>query len=126
MAAEGRIGEPQCFRLGGDHARVVDELLRAQRLDLLLEPGGGEAGKFQHRLDVDIAGVEEQPAAGRVGARLGMLVEQRMQRIKSDAGGAEIGREIDQPEEVGEIPVSPVAMRAHAVELHGERPQSRF
>ncbi len=81
---------------------------------------GGDVGEF---LDVDIERIEKQPAVRRIGAAIGRtVVEQGMQRIETDAVGAQLTGEPDQRFEIGKIPDSPVARRADAVKLDRQQP----
>ena len=45
-----------------------------------------------------------------------------MQRVEPDAGGAERRRELDEPREIAEIAVPPVAPRVQRVKLNGQHP----
>ncbi len=101
-------------------AAIIDQLSIPKRLDLPLQPGRRKAGKFRNRLHVDIERIEKEAAVRRIGRRV--VIEQRMQRIEADAGGAEFASKVDQAGEIGEIAVAPIAPRAHAIELHCQRP----
>ena len=102
---------------------IVDEVLFPERFDVALEFRPRCLRKFGNGLDVDVERIEEMPAVGKIRAGLlGPVVEQGMQRIESDRRGAVRGGDVDQVCEVREITVAPVAARADAVELHGDRP----
>ena len=63
-------------------ALIVDNVLPAQALDLLFQAGGLQAGKFRHRLHVDVERIEEQTAVRRVGTGVRRpVVEQSVQRV---------------------------------------------
>src|SRR4029078_11097298 len=49
-----------------------------------------------------------------------------MQRVESDRVRTAIGSDIDQGREIGEIAVAPIALRAHAVTLHSNSPDTCF
>ena len=93
--AERLIGEAKSSRLDSNYAAIVDDICPPQRRNLVPH-FGRQPGKFSDGFDIDIARVEEQSAVGRIGTGVGGVVEQRMQRIERDAGGSEIGSQVDQ------------------------------
>lgn len=107
------------------HVRIGHTVAFAQPRGGRRRVGDEVGGKLRDGLDVDIERVEKQPAVRRIGAAIGgVVVEQNMQRIEPDAIGAELPAEPDKIGEVGEIANAPIAVRADAVELHGEQPAS--
>ena len=117
------VGEPERSRLRFRDRGVVHHRRPAQRPDSLLQAGSAQTGKFRHRLQVDVKRIEEEAAAREIRARLRRpIVEQRVQRVEPDGGCAEIGRKIDESEQVGEIAMAPIAAGTYAVKLHVERP----
>ena len=53
-----------------------------------------------------------------------MVIKQGMQGVERDAGGPEVGGELEQAREVGEVATAPVAPRPYAIKLHRQRPQA--
>ncbi|MGY3656972.1 hypothetical protein ACVJ19_003635 [Bradyrhizobium sp. USDA 376] len=105
------------------HIRIGHAVAFAQPRGSGGRVGDEVGGIFRDRLDVDIERIEKQPAVRRIGAAIGrLIVEQHMQRIEADAVGAELLGEPDETGEIGEIADAPIAVRADAVELHGEQP----
>src|SRR6267154_4365771 len=104
------------FQLGD--GAIIDDIARSQ-------PGDGVAAfsestglQFRQFLNVDIERIEKQPAVRRIGAAIGgAVIEQRVERIEADTIRPQLAREIKQPFEVAEVPDSPVARRADAIEL---------
>src|SRR6267142_1700413 len=74
---------------------------------------------FRDRFDVEIEEVERQTARRAVRAAL-----RRVQWIDADHRRAARGGELDQRAQVAEVADAPVALRAHAVELHHEAPHA--
>ncbi|MEY9443706.1 hypothetical protein ABIE82_001154 [Bradyrhizobium diazoefficiens] len=105
------------------HVGIGDAIAFAQPRGGRGRIGDEVRGKFRDRLDVDVERIEKQPAVRRIGAAIGrVVVEQHVQRIEADAVGPELFCEPDEIGKVGEIADAPVALRADAVELHGEQP----
>jgi hypothetical protein len=121
---EAVVSQTEAGDLGMGDADVSDHVRRAQRVNFLVESSRRGAREFRNRLDVDIERIEIQPAVGCVGAGpFGAFRKQCVERIQADPGGATRRREADELLEIAEIAVSPVASRAHRVELHGKRPK---
>ena len=68
--AEALVGASARLHLDGGHAGIIDQLALPKMCDLLLERSGAKAGKFRHRIEIDIKRVEKKPAAGRIRACL--------------------------------------------------------
>src|SRR5258708_27448149 len=95
------------------------------RLGRRREASRAESGKFRDGLDIDVERVEKKPAVRRIRAGgVSVLIKQRMQRIERNAGGTELGRKGEQARQIGEVAMAPIAPRAHAIELRGQRPQT--
>ena len=76
-----------------------------------------EPGEFGDRRDVDIEGIEKEPAVRRIGARpLRGFGKQRVQRIEPDPARSKLRRDRDQ-ERVG-LELRDLGPRV----LHGRRP----
>jgi len=105
------------------HAGVVDERRFPQLVELALERLGLHqalrCAVLRQRLDIQIQEVEREPAGRAIGAAL-----RGVQRIHADHGGAARRGELDQRAQVAEVADAPVALRAHAVELHHEAPDA--
>ena len=114
-AIERCAQRPPFQRGDGD---IIDDIALPQPRDAVAAPGEGVGLKFGKLFGVDIQRIEKQPAVRRIGAAIaGPVVEQRVQRIETDAIRPQLAGEFDQPFEVGEIPHPPVALRPDAVEL---------
>src|SRR5581483_1479602 len=84
-----------------------------------------KTGEFGNSLDVDVERIEEQPAVGRIGARLfGPIREQGVQRVEPDAGSTDSSGKLDQLRQIGEIAMTPVSPRAHTVKLYRQGPEA--
>ncbi len=109
------------FRCG--HRAVLDQLGLTQLRDLLRQSGSLQARKFGYRVDVDVERIEELAAVRRIRARLvRAIIEQGVQRIERDTGRAPIGGKLDQTGKIRKIAVTPIALRANAVELRRQHP----
>src|SRR3954447_3176774 len=93
---KGGIGETKRSGFSGNDPAIVDHFSLPERCNLLLHPGCLRAGKFRNGFNINVAGVEKQSAVRGIGADLGMIVEQRMERIERDARGSQVTREINQ------------------------------
>src|SRR5207249_11809005 len=76
-------------------------------------------GIFRDRLDVQIEDIQSQAARRAIGTAL-----RRMQWIHADDGSAARGGELEQRAQIAEVADAPVALGAHAVELHHEAPHA--
>src|SRR5262249_17038914 len=93
------IGELESAYLGVDNRGIIDGVGAPKTTDRFLERGDAQARKFRHCRQVDVQGIEKQAAAREVRTRLRRsVIEQIVQRIEPDTGGAEIGRQIDERE----------------------------
>src|SRR6185437_5310640 len=74
---------------------------------VLAKIGGVEFGDF---LRINVKRVEEQPAVRRIWTAIfGPVIEQDMQRVKTDSIGSEVTGQFDQCRKIGEIADAPVA-----------------
>ena len=106
------------------------------QLDLArLRQGIGEIGLGQQRAgrfafgeirdgrDIHVKRVQEQAAAGRIGAGPGRLVrKQGVQRIHAHGGGAGFRRPGQKLAQIAEIADAPIARRTQGIELGGKAP----
>jgi len=121
LGLECREACAQCLPFQSGHGDVVDHVECPQARQRGF--GRGVEPKFGKLFDVDIKRVEKQPAVRRIRAAIARtVVKQRMQRIETDAVGAEAMGQFDQALEVGEIADPPIAPGADAVKLDREQP----
>ena len=117
------MSDPQSrpFNLG--NRRIIDQLSGSQPFELARDFAGIDAGKMRNGLDVDVIRIEENPAVGRIRARIvGPLAEQHVKRVKSDTRGAQTGHRPDHSRQVGEIAQTPISSRPQGIELDCDDP----
>jgi len=114
-----RRSQPAPFQFGD--GGIIDDIALPQPHDGVAVFGESTGSKFRKFFNVNIERIQKQPAVRRIGAAIGgAVIEQRVQRIEADTIRPQLAREIKQPFEVGEVPDSPVARRADAIELDRE------
>jgi len=122
----------QHLELGSGHTLVIHELGVPQALQPLLEGRTVDElaretalGEVRHGLHVDVQHAQGVAAGRAVGAGpLGLMREQRVQRVQAHEGCALPRHGLQQALEVGEITDAPVLAGAQRIQLHTGPPQA--
>ena len=87
----------------------------------------GARAQFRHGRYLDEQDIEEKSARRRIWARLLRRIEKhRVQGIKPDHRGAEIGGELGEAFEIAEIADAPIVLRAQQIKLKRDAPDRPF
>ena len=120
---ELRKGKPQRTLLQRSDARIVHQLGIPQPFDLGMALRHEMLRQFRQRRHIDIDRIQKQAAVRRIRAAIfSLIIEQRVQRIETDARRAEICRPPQQDLQIGKIADAPVATRADSVKLNCQQP----
>src|SRR4029077_3407817 len=120
MLAKGSVGAAKCLRLHRRDLVIVEQLGTAENRNLVVKAAGFESREFRYGVEVDVKWIEEQSTTGRIRARL--PGRQRMQRIQSHTCRPNLGGDLNQKSQIGEIAVSPIVVRTDRIKLHGKEP----
>src|ERR1700730_2275296 len=117
MLAKDSVGGAKCLRLHRSDLVIVDQHGTAESRNLVVKAAGFESWEFRYGVEVDVKWIEEQSTTWRIRARL--PGRQRVQRIQSHACCSNLGGDLNQKSQIGEIAVSPIVVRTDRIELHG-------